>query len=228
MFMKIPKNIKNLLKKNIKKFTQTFINLLNLAINLQQKLMMQTYTEGQKFEKIDFTSKNLAIGEYENCIFSNCDFANSNLSRIKFIDCEFVSCNLSLAKIIETTFGNVIFKHSKLLGLRFETCNNFGLLLGFEDCKLDNTSFYRAKLKKTVFKNSQIREVDFTETDLTSAIFDNCDLEKTVFENTIIEKADFRTSFHYSIDLERNKIKKAKFSLSGVVGLLNKYDIEIK
>jgi fluoroquinolone resistance protein len=189
---------------------------------------MEAYIEGQKFEKIDFTSKNLAIGEYENCIFTNCDFANSDLSRIKFIDCEFVSCNLSLAKTIETTLGNVIFKHCKLLGLRFETCNDFGLLLSFEHCKLDNASFYRTKLKKTVFKSSQIREVDFTETDLTGAVFDNCDLEKTVFENTMIEKADFRTSFHYSIDPERNKIKKAKFSLSGIVGLLNKYDIEIK
>jgi hypothetical protein len=51
-------------------------------------------------------------------------------------------------------------------------------------------------------------------------------LIRATFENTIIEKVDFRTSYNYSIDLEINKVKKAKFSLTGVVGLLDKYDIE--
>ena len=57
--------------------------------------------------------------------------------------------------------------------------------------------------------------------------FENCDLMRATFENTIIEKVDFRTSYNYSIDLEINKVKKAKFSLTGVVGLLDKYEIEI-
>jgi hypothetical protein len=36
-----------------------------------------------------------------------------------------------------------------------------------------------------------------------------------------------RTSFNYSIDLERNRIKKAQFSITGIAGLLDKYDIDI-
>ena len=47
------------------------------------------------------------------------------------------------------------------------------------------------------------------------------------FAGTILEKVDFRTAFNYSIDLERNRIKKARFSAKGVVGLLDKYDIDI-
>jgi fluoroquinolone resistance protein len=43
-----------------------------------------------------------------------------------------------------------------------------------------------------------------------------------------LEKADLRTAYNYSIDPSINKIKKAKFSLPGVVGLLSKYDIEIE
>jgi len=69
--------------------------------------------------------------------------------------------------------------------------------------------------------------VDLTECDLASAVFDHCDLAGATFENTILEKADLRTSFNYSIDPERNRVKKAKFSLQGLPGLLNKYDIEI-
>ena len=41
------------------------------------------------------------------------------------------------------------------------------------------------------------------------------------------QAADFTTAHNYSIDPEINKIKKAKFSLSQLPGLLDKYDIVI-
>jgi hypothetical protein len=37
-----------------------------------------------------------------------------------------------------------------------------------------------------------------------------------------------RTSYNYSINPEVNRIKKAKFSTTGIAGLLHKYDIEIE
>jgi uncharacterized protein YjbI with pentapeptide repeats len=79
-----------------------------------------------------------------------------------------------------------------------------------------------------IFKDSQLQETDFVESDLTGTIFDNCNLIQAIFENTILEKVDFRTSYNYSFDPENNRIKKAIFSISGVPGLLNKYDIEIE
>ncbi|GHU58990.1 hypothetical protein FACS189411_15280 [Bacteroidia bacterium] len=82
-------------------------------------------------------------------------------------------------------------------------------------------------MKNTRFKNTQLQEVDFVEADLTGSIFENCDLTRTIFERTILEKADFRTSYNYSLDPEANRIKKAKFSLTGLPGLLSKYNIEI-
>ncbi|HKG68622.1 MAG TPA: pentapeptide repeat-containing protein [Segetibacter sp.] len=111
--------------------------------------------------------------------------------------------------------------------MHFYNCNKFGLSFSFENCSLNHSSFYRTKIKKTIFKNSQLQETDFTECDLTSSAFQNCDMTRAIFENTIIEKVDFRTSYNYSIDPEINRIKKAKFSLTEVGGLLDKYDIEI-
>ncbi|MHB1107356.1 MAG: pentapeptide repeat-containing protein [Lutibacter sp.] len=84
------------------------------------------------------------------------------------------------------------------------------------------------KLKNTKFNKCKLQEVDFSETDLTNASFNNCDLIGSIFNATILEKADFRTSYNYSIDPEINRLKKAKFSLQGVVGLLGKYQIEIE
>ena len=185
------------------------------------------FEEDKIFDKIDFTINPLTKGEYENCSFKTCDFSNADLSDIKFLECEFSGCNLSLANLAQTALRDIKFKDCKMLGLHFEKCSQFAISFGFDNCNLAHSSFYQLKLKKTSFINSQLHEVDFVECDLTGAFFDNCDLTGAVFENTIIEKADLSTSFNYSIDPEINRIKKAKFSLTGVAGLLNKYDIEI-
>jgi uncharacterized protein YjbI with pentapeptide repeats len=84
------------------------------------------------------------------------------------------------------------------------------------------------KIKNTIFKNCQLLDTDFSECDLTGSIFDNCDLAGSVFNSTKLEKADLRTSFNYAIDPEKNYIKKAKFSLPEVLGLLRNYDIVVE
>ena len=73
-----------------------------------------------------------------------------------------------------------------------------------------------------------MHEVDFSETDLTEAVLEQCDLLGAIFQNSILEKTDFRTAFNFSFDPELNRMKKAKFSLQGIAGLLHKYQIEIE
>jgi fluoroquinolone resistance protein len=198
--------------------------------------MNLVFIEEETFDKIDFTQNPLIKGEYEYCTFLNCDLSYSDLSEFKFLECEFSGCNLSLAKLTQTALKDIKFKTCKMLGLNFGDCNEFGFAVSFDTCLLNHSSFVsiadslkkRIKLKQTVFKNSQLYEVNFTGCDLSSAIFDDCDLTRTIFEYTILEKADFRTAINYSIDPELNRIKKAKFSRSGIVGLLDKYDLEIE
>jgi fluoroquinolone resistance protein len=50
----------------------------------------------------------------------------------------------------------------------------------------------------------------------------------TVFNRTNLEKCDFRTAFDYSIDPETNRLKNARFSTSGISGLLDKYNLIIE
>jgi len=184
--------------------------------------------QDETFEQIDYSIKALPKGEYDNCQFTNCNFSNANFSECEFSDCTFNSCNLSLAKLTKTTFRNIRFKDCKLLGLLFNDCNQFGLSFYLDNCNLTHASFYQTKLKKSNFKNTLFQEVDFVECDLSQSIFYNCDFSKAVFENTILEKVDLHTSYNYSINPETNNIKKAKFSLSGLAGLLDKYDIIIE
>jgi len=62
---------------------------------------------------------------------------------------------------------------------------------------------------------------------LSKASFTDCDLAGAIFDNTNLEQADFRTAIHYAIDPAANRMKKAKFSIDGLPGLLHKYQLDI-
>ena len=82
-------------------------------------------------------------------------------------------------------------------------------------------------MKNTAFQDCSLKEVDFTEVDLTGSVFQNTELERATFQRSNLEKVDFRTALNYAIDPELNKIKKAKFALSGIAGLLTRHQIVI-
>ncbi len=189
--------------------------------------MKEAYVLDQTFENVDFTQNPLEKGEYENCTFLNCNFEYEDLSGFNFNDCEFIGCNLSMVKLVSTGFRDVSFKESKMFGLQFNNCNEFGMSFRFEGCSLNNSIFYQTSIKKTLFKDSKLIEVDFAECDVSNSVFNNCDFSGAVFDRTNLEKADLRTSVNYSIDPSQNRLKKAKFSLSQIYGLLYKFDIEI-
>lgn len=184
--------------------------------------------EEKKYKGIDFKKQKIEKGEYIDCIFENCSFSGSDLTDINFIDCEFKECDMSMANLTNASLQNISFKNCKLLGLHYESCKDLMFSVSFENCLLNLSSFYRRNLQKMCFEACQLNEVDFTETNLTEAKFNNCDLSGAIFESSILEKADFRTATNYIIDPNRNKVKKAKFSLSGAVGLLNSFDIIIE
>lgn len=189
--------------------------------------MENNYRADETFKDMDFTSDPLSVGEYEACEFKNCNLSGCNLTDIKFIDCVFTETDLSLAKLNYTSLRDAVFTNCKMLGLRFDNCNEFGLSFRFTGCNLNDSSFYKTILKKTRFKDSTLHNADFTEADLSQSVFDKCDLKGAVFSNTNLDKCDFETAFNYSINPETNKIKKAKFSIPSVIGLLDKYDIKI-
>jgi len=181
----------------------------------------------QTIANSNYTRQPFPVGEYEKCTFMNCTFTNSDLSDAVFIACEFRRCDLSLVKVVNTAFRVVKFQDCKILGVRFEVCNNFLLALEFENCNLDLTSFYKLRIRGTIFRSCSLHEADLTEADLTQSVFEYCDLAGATFGHTILEGADFTTAGNFSIDPENNRLKKARFSAVGLAGLLYKYNLEI-
>jgi uncharacterized protein YjbI with pentapeptide repeats len=176
------------------------------------------YFRDTNFDQAALLETPLKKGEYENCVFKGCDLSSQDLTELKFFDCRFEAVNLSTAKIVKSVFTDVSFSNCKMLGLLFETCNEFGFSVSFNGCNLSHSSFFGKKMKTTLFRNCQLADVDFSE----------CDLSGSKFENTNLEKADLRSAYNFQIDPEMNKLKKAKFSVPGLPGLLSRYDLVIE
>jgi fluoroquinolone resistance protein len=189
-------------------------------------LHMITHTD-EKFLKENFKEKPFAVGEYDNCVFEQCDLAGANFSGSIFIDCKFISSNLEAVKTGNTVFRDVLFQDCNLNSIQFEHSNKLGFTVTFVQSSLLQSSFFQMKLKKMKFSECKLQRTDFTESDLTDSVISGCDLENAIFEHTVLNGADLRQSYNYSIDPEKNQIRKGKFSLPAVVGLLDKYEILI-
>jgi len=190
--------------------------------------MSQKFIDDLTFQGKDFTVNTLEKGDYENCQFINCNFAGVRLSYINFIDCQFENCDFSNAKLTETGLRNIEFKTCKLIGIRFDGCNDFLFAANFLNSRLDYSSFHQVNAQKTSFKNCSLIEVDFTETNLKSVSFDNSDLSNAVFEATNLTTADFRTAYSFSIEPSKNLLNNAKFSKNNLEGLLRKYKLDLE
>ncbi len=190
--------------------------------------MEEPYFSNRIFTGHDTINKGLMAGEYENCLFRQCDISEADLSGRKFESCRFEDCNLSMAKIQKTAFRKVVFKDCKILGLHFENCLEFGLQMTFEHCQMHHSTFLAGKFKKTTFLKCDLTEVDFSGSDFSGTLFEDCNLNRAVFENTNLENADLCTAFNFIIDPEINHLKGAIFSTEGLPGLLKKYGIKIE
>lgn len=180
------------------------------------------------FEKVVFINKKVSNREFEDCVFKNCDFSNSDFSNNTFMDCEFINCNLSMTSLGGTSLKTVHFSNCKLLGIQFNHCVDFMFAVSFNDCILDYASFSNKKMPKTKFHSCSMKEVSFIGTHLSNSVFDNCNLDNAVFNDTELKEANFLTAYNYKIDPEFNPMRKAKFSMQGIPGLLDKYDIKIQ
>ncbi|MCM4158193.1 pentapeptide repeat-containing protein [Gramella sp. AN32] len=189
--------------------------------------MGNQFFEDENYHHEDYTNTPLKEGDYEVCSFTNCNFSNTNLAANKFIECDFIDCDLSNALLNKTAFQDCSFTNCKMLGLNFEKCESFGFSIKATHCNLSHSIFYNLKIPNTDFQYSKLQNVDFSEAILVKANFQDCDLQNAIFQNTNLESADFRGAMNYSINPEDNKIAGAKFSLSEVRGLLDKYNIKI-
>ncbi|WP_316771278.1 pentapeptide repeat-containing protein [Pedobacter frigiditerrae] len=186
------------------------------------------YHINQTFEKISILPKGLRETQFDECTFKNCDLTEADFYGCDFIKCTFDNCNLSMVKFGAIGFDGVEFFNCKMVGVDFSNTKDFLFGVDFSDCILDYAAFMKKKNKKGKFKNCSLKGTDFSEADLTDAKFERCDLSVAVFMRTILSGANFTSSYNFTIDPEKNQLRKAKFSPDGLIGLLANYGIIVE
>jgi uncharacterized protein YjbI with pentapeptide repeats len=189
---------------------------------------MTDYFLDIEYNNITYGEQEVNLKEFESCTFNQCDFSQCNFIGVVFIDCTFTDCVFSGAKINHVALRTVFFNRCKISTVNFAMCDKLIFEIHFKECTLDFSKFYTLKIKGTTFVDCSIIAVDFMSTDLTEVVFDNCDLYRSEFGKANANKANFKTSYNYTIDPTKTKIKKAVFSLNELKGLLYKYDIIVK
>jgi uncharacterized protein YjbI with pentapeptide repeats len=189
---------------------------------------MPEYFFDIQYNTITYGEEEVNFKEFECCTFTNCNFSQCSFVAVTFIDCTFNNCIFSGAKINHVAFRTVFFNNCEIKEVNFAMCDKLIFEIHFKDCVLDFSKFYTLKLKGTSFTSCSIIAVDFMSTDLTEVVFDTCDLYRSEFAKAIANKANFKTSYNYTIDPEKTKLKKAVFSLEGVKGLLFKHELVVK
>lgn len=186
------------------------------------------YYKDQVFEKIALPQTGSIDTQFENCTFQNCDFTEADFFGCDFLKCTFKQCNLSMVKFGHIGFDKVQFDECKMIGADFSHTKDFLFSVDFSNCILDYAAFMKKKNRKAKFVNCSLKGADFSEADLTSSIFEKCDLGTTVFMRSILNSVNFASSCNFNIDPEKNILRKAKFSLDGLPGLLANYGIIVE
>ncbi|WP_379088672.1 pentapeptide repeat-containing protein [Pedobacter sp. UC225_65] len=186
------------------------------------------YYVDQVFEKVSLPTKGRRDTQFDACTFKNCDLTDADFYGCDFIKCTFENCNLSMVKFGQIGFDKVQFNDCKMVGADFTNAKDFLFAVDFTNCILDYTAFMKKKNRKCHFKNCSLKGADFSEADFTSAIFERCDLSTAVFMRSVLNGANFATSYNFTIDPEKNQLRKAKFSADGLVGLLTNYGIVVE
>lgn len=182
----------------------------------------------ETFRNHDFVKDPCAGALFEGCRFEQCNFLSASLHHCRFIDCVLVDCQLSSANFTQALLNDVLFQQCKMMGIRFDSIRSQPLSVTFQGCVLDLSSFYQLNLSDTSFERCTAREADFAGANLSRSSFAGADLTGAQFEDCNLEEADFRQSVGCVIRPDKNRIRKARFSISGLPGLLQQYGIVVE
>ena len=178
---------------------------------------MKEFFFDKSFSQAEIDNLFLSGNEFENCLFDGCILSSVSFEKTIFIDCIFSQCDLN----------NVSIKSCKLNGIHFEFCPSFMLEMNFDTCQMHYTSFFGMNLENIHFKDCDLKESDFTGVTAINAVFDGCDFSNGSFDQSNLQGSDFTKAINYHINPLKNQIKKAKFSTSGLIGLVSDFGIVI-
>ena len=200
--------------------------LFELNIYMTSAFNLSNYYQ-KVFSDITLSKGSIKDMEFEECRFVKLHLTDFKIERCKFISCSFENCILSALKPYNSTFYEVEFKESKVIGCDWTLAKKVDSL-SFSDSQISYSSFRFLKLPKLKLINCQAKEADFTEADLREGDFTLTDFQGAIFHKTNLSKTNFIKAVNYLVDIKSNNISKAKFSFPEAINLLKSLDITVE
>jgi fluoroquinolone resistance protein len=184
------------------------------------------------FKGVDLTNSEIDRSEFRDCEFIRCDFSDTLFQSCRVIDCTFKDCALRMSRFEDTAFATVTFKHCNLMGVDWTAINTTDWVvqlgsLAFENCQMRYSIFTAMDFSGTTLTDCDLREANFVETDFTQSKFKGTDFAGAIFHQTILKEADFVGAKNYTLDVNTNTTKNARFALPEAMRLLLALDIKL-
>jgi len=183
----------------------------------------------ENFNDLKLAGQKINSSIFEECSFKNCDFSEVTFIDCEFIECHFLKCNLSVVKLSHSRFNDISFEDCKVVGIDWTqaTWPTIALFspIKFFRCIINDSTFFGLSLNEIIMEECTAHDVDFREGSFCKANFMFSDLLNSLFKETDLTGADFTEAINYQIDINYNKINKAKFSRYEAVNLLESLDI---
>jgi hypothetical protein len=128
-------------------------------------------------------------------------------------------------------FSNNLVEDSKAMGInwaemRVPTVRVY-CPVEFNGCNINYSSFMALDLREIQIVGCEAREVNFSEANMSQSNLSDSDFANSIFNGTNLSGANFTHSVNYYIDIFRNPVKGAKFSIPEAISLLSSLEIEI-
>lgn len=193
---------------------------------------MAEYTD-QRFEHSDATDKRMHDCTFTDCTFVQCKFVHTELYACKFVDCTFEKCTFDDPSFLYTSMQNCVFDECALSGISWNDLTNDSKLFcsnpvsKLTNCSLRYNTFVRVKWRNFDFSTCSFKRCVFDQCDLSGADFSTCKMGESEFEGCNLQKSDFRDATGWLLDIRRNQVKHAKFSIADAALLLTAYDLDL-
>lgn len=189
--------------------------------------------ELKTYKDIDATDKGIKQDDFCDCAFVNCKFVNTKFYLCSFKDCTFSDCTIESPVFEQCGMQNCIFEDCRLSGISWGDLNTISKIIDanpasrYSRCFFRYNTFARMDLSKYDFSESKFKNCFFDQCNLSDASFYGCDMNGSELQGCDLRKADFRESEGWLMDIRRNNVKYASFSLKDAALLLSAFEIKL-
>lgn len=132
---------------------------------------------------------------FNNCIFTNSDFACSKIIQTKFIDCDFTNTDFRGAVVSKSQFYECVFNESQLAQIIMSDVILY-------KCQIQHTDS-----DDTTFITCTMHDCDFSNTHLKRSKILGSVLSYSIFNNTILNEMELYDTNLISIDLSKSEMR---------------------